>query len=352
MDHPQPLVLADIRQRTGYLILNRPAGLNALNLDMVRALRTHLDLWIREEQVRLVVLRSAGTRAFSVGGDVRALCQAYQAGDKAMAEAFFREEYQLDQLIHTYPKPVIALLDGYVLGGGMGLAQGALTIATRRSHLGMPETAIGFFPDVGASFFLSRLPGALGVYLGLTGIHLSAADARQAGLVDILVEDDSLAAIESILADFNGSDQVFSNVETQLRALGQVPDGGLEALRPAIDRHFAGRNLHEICESLRQERDPDWREWAASTLALLEERSPLAMAVTLEMLRRGGQLNLAECFALELHLGQQWFERGDIVEGVRALLVDKDKQPRWKVTRIEQVDAAMVEAFFEGFEPY
>lgn len=352
MDNPQPFVLAEIRQRTGYLILNRTAGLNALNLEMVRALRTQLDLWIRDEQVRLVVLRSAGTRAFSVGGDVRALVQAYQAGDKAAAETFFSEEYQLDQLIHTYPKPVIALLDGYVLGGGMGLAQGALTIATRRSHLGMPETAIGFFPDVGASFFLSRLPGALGVYLGLTGIHLGAADANQAGLVDILVENDSLDAIERILANFNGSDQVFSNVETQLRALGQVPDGGLETLRPAIDLHFAGRNLQEICESLRQEQDPNWRDWALSTLELLEQRSPLAMAVTLELLRRGGQLSLAECFALELHLGKQWFERGDIVEGVRALLIDKDKQPRWKVKRIEQVDGPMVEAFFEGFEPY
>ena len=349
MSSTQSPILAEVRQRIGYLTLNRPEGLNALNLEMVRLLRAQLDCWQAQQEVRVVVLRAADSRAFSVGGDVRALYEFYQAGDLAATEAFFREEYALDQLIHRYPKPVVALLDGYVLGGGMGLAQGALTIATQRSRLGMPETGIGFFPDVGASYFLSRLPGALGYYLGVTGLQLSAADAHYAGLLDIVVEDDGLVAVERMLAGFNGADQVFSMFERQLRETGLAPESDLQRLRPAIDRHFAAGDLRSIRDSLRDEHDPAWREWAQQTLAVMESRSPLAMAVTLELLRRGRQLPLAGCFALEFHLDRQWFDHGDIVEGVRALLVDKDKRPRWKVSSIDMLEPGMVDAFFEGF---
>ncbi|WP_093394392.1 enoyl-CoA hydratase/isomerase family protein [Halopseudomonas xinjiangensis] len=350
MSSTPPSVLAEIRHRIGYLTLNRPEALNALNLDMVRLLQAQLDLWLASTDVRVVVIRAAGNRAFSVGGDVRVLYESYQAGDTEAAETFFTEEYALDLLIHHYPKPIIALVDGYVLGGGMGLAQGALTIATRRSRLGMPETAIGFFPDVGASYFLSRLPGALGAYLGVTGLQLSAADARYAGLLDIVVEDDGVAAVELALAGLNGADQVFSMFERQLREMGLAPESELEQLRPAIDRHFAAANLRDIRDSLRSEQHPAWRGWAEQTLALMETRSPLAMAVTLELLACGEQLSLEECFALELHLDKQWFEHGDIAEGVRALLVDKDKQPRWKVASIDQLDEDRIKGFFEGFD--
>jgi len=352
MNNTQPPVLAEIRHRIGYLTLNRPEGLNALNLEMVRLLQAQLDLWLASKDVRVVVIRAAGNRAFSVGGDVRSLYDSYQAGDTTAAETFFTEEYALDQLIHHYPKPVIALLDGYVLGGGMGLAQGALTIATRRSRLGMPETAIGFFPDVGASYFLSRAPGGLGVYLGITGLQLSAADARYAGLLDIVVEDDGLAAVELALAGLNGSDQVFSMFERQLHEMDVRPESELEQLQPAIDRHFAAGDLRSIRDSLRSEQDPAWRGWAEQTLALIETRSPLAMAVTLELLVRGKQLSLENCFALELHLGRQWFEHGDIAEGVRALLVDKDKQPHWRVTSVDQLEERMIETFFDGYQAY
>ncbi|UAW97655.1 enoyl-CoA hydratase/isomerase family protein [Halopseudomonas nanhaiensis] len=351
MSGTQSPVLAEIRHRIGYLTLNRPEGLNALNLDMVRLLRAQLDLWLSDEDVRVVVLRASGDRAFSVGGDVRALYHSYLAGDKAAAETFFTEEYALDQLIHRYPKPVVALLDGYVLGGGMGLAQGALTIATQRSRLGMPETGIGFFPDVGASYFLSRLPGALGIYLGVTGTQLSAADARYAGLLDIVVDDDGLGAVEKALAGFNGSDQVFSMFEAQLHEMGLQPGYALQPLRPAIDRHFSAGDLRSIRDSLGKEQNPAWRDWAQQTLALMETRSPLAMAVTLELLRRGRQLHLEGCFALELYLDRQWFEHGDIAEGVRALLVDKDRQPRWRVPSIDLLEPGMVADFFEGFAP-
>lgn len=349
MSSAQPPVLAEIRHRIGFLTLNRPQGLNALNLDMVRLLRAQLDLWLSDEDVRVVVLRANSDRAFSVGGDVRALYERYRAGDKLAAETFFTEEYALDQLIHRYPKPVVALLDGYVLGGGMGLVQGALTIGTQRSRLGMPETGIGFFPDVGASYFLSRLPGALGIYLGVTGIQLDAADARYAGLLDIVVADDGLGAVEAALAGFNGSDQVFSMFEAQLHEMGLQPESGSQQLRPAIDRHFSASDLRSIRDSLKTEQDPAWSTWARQTLAIMETRSPLAMAVTLELLRRGKHLPLVDCFALELYLDRQWFDHGDIAEGVRALLVDKDRQPHWRVSGIDLLEPGMVEHFFEGF---
>lgn len=349
MSRTQPPVLAEIRHRIGYLTLNRPEGLNALNLDMVRLLRKQLDLWLSDKEVRVVILRATGNRAFSVGGDVRALYQRYRAGDKGAAESFFTEEYALDQLIHRYPKPVVALLDGYVLGGGMGLVQGALTIGTQRSRLGMPETGIGFFPDVGASYFLSRLPGALGTYLGVTGIQLTAADARYAGLLDIVVDDEGLGEVETALAGFNGSDQVFSMFEAQLHQMGLQPESELQRLRPAIDHHFSSSDLRSIRDSLANEQDPAWREWAQQTLTVMESRSPLAMAVSLELLRRGKQLSLDDCFALELYLDRQWFDHGDIVEGVRALLVDKDKHPRWRVPSIDLLEPGMVADFFEGF---
>jgi enoyl-CoA hydratase/carnithine racemase len=325
-------VLSEVRNHVGYLTLNRPSGVNALTLDMVRVLRARLADWADDTDVNVVVLRGAGNKGFCAGGDVRALCESYYHHD-TVHEAFFTEEYQLDMDLHQFRKPVVALMDGFTLGGGMGLAQAAeLRIVTERSWLGMPETAIGFFPDVGASYFLSRLPGAIGLYLGITGARIQASDALYCGLADFFVEHDRLEQFQERLDSIQWSAMPLKDVQNVLAKLGVqvLPDPPLDRLRPAIDHFFNQPEVPSIIEQLRQVNVADSREWALRTADEMAQRSPTAMAVTREMLVFGRQLNLESCFAMELHLAGQWFERGDLLEGVRALLIDKDKRPSWK----------------------
>jgi enoyl-CoA hydratase/carnithine racemase len=204
------------------------------------------------------------------------------------------------------------------MGGGMGISQGAaVRLVGERTKMAMPETAIGLFPDVGGSYFLSRAPGKIGVYLGLVGPTLRAADAIYAGLADVYVGADA------------------------------APAGELERLRPAIDQHFARDSVAAIVESLQAEHRPELQEWAAKTLEALAKRSPMMLAVTLEQLRRGATLSLAECFRMELNLIHGCFEQGDFVEGIRALIVEKDNRPRWRPPRLAEVSPPAVDAFFK-----
>lgn len=348
MTEPQAVVLAETRNHIGHLTLNRPEGLNALTLEMVRLLHKQLKAWASDESIRAVVLRGAGDRAFCAGGDIRGLYDLYKAGEHGIEE-FFRHEYLLDQYIHDYAKPIIVLMDGFVLGGGMGLAQGCgLRLVSERARLGMPETGIGYFPDVGGSYFLPRLPGELGIYLGLTGNHVSsAADALYAGLADAHLPSERMAKLDQ---HFDNLDWSLKTPEQLVRdiAMTELPASELARLQPAIDHHFAERDIPAIRQSLLEEHRSEFKEWAQATVKTLDQRSPLALAVTLELLRRGRKLDLAECFAMELHLDRQWFEHGDIVEGVRALLVDKDKHPQWNPPSIAQLDPARVATFFKG----
>jgi len=199
MEAMQNEVLAEVRNHIGHLTLNRPAGLNALTLDMVRNLHRQLDAWAQDSRVHAVVLRGAGEKAFCAGGDIRSLYDSFKSGD-TLHEDFFVEEYALDLAIHHYRKPVLALMDGFVLGGGMGLVQGAdLRVVTEKSRLAMPEVAIGYFPDVGGSHFLPRVPGELGIYLGVSGVQIRAADALYCGLADWYLESDKLGTLDEQL---------------------------------------------------------------------------------------------------------------------------------------------------------
>lgn len=348
MNEVQAPVLAEVRNQIGHLTLNRPAGLNALTLDMVRLVQRHLNQWAADHEIKAVMLRGAGDRAFCAGGDIRTLYDLHRAGDGRAIETFFAEEYALDHCIHAFPKPVIALMDGFVLGGGMGLAQGAsLRIVTERSKLGMPETGIGYFPDVGGSYFLPRLPGQLGLYLGLTGSQVKAGDALHLGLADQYIACARIAELDQRLDRLDWHSQTLALALQDLLS-NDLPGAELVSLQPAIDLHFAQPTLTSIRQSLLEEIRPAYIEWAQASVRLMDGRSPLAMAVTLELLRRGRDMSLADCFAMELHLDRQWFNDGDIAEGVRALLVDKDKQPRWNPPTIGQLNPARVNAFFEG----
>jgi enoyl-CoA hydratase/carnithine racemase len=319
---------------------------------MVRSLQQQLDSWATDPQIRAVVLRGAGDKAFCAGGDIRSLYDSYKQGD-TLHEDFFVEEYALDLTLHHYRKPILALMDGFVLGGGMGLVQGAdLRVVTERSRLGMPEVGIGYFPDVGGSYFLPRIPGELGIYLGVSGVQIRAADALYCGLADWYLDSHKMTQLDERLDRLDWRDTPLKDLQSLLAkmAVQQLPAPPLADLRPAIDHFFALPDVPSVVEQLRQVTVANSHEWALKTAELLETRSPLAMAVTLEMLRRGRQLSLENCFALELHLDRQWFARGDLIEGVRALLIDKDKNPRWNPPTLEALDADHVASFFDGFD--
>ncbi|MBJ9975122.1 enoyl-CoA hydratase/isomerase family protein [Pseudomonas sp. S75] len=343
-------VLTHVSNHIGYLTLNRPSGLNALTLDMVRSLRRQLDAWAQDARIKVVVLRGNGPKGFCAGGDIRALHDSFKAGSD-LHEQFFVEEYALDLCIHHYRKPILAVMDGFTLGGGMGLAQGAdLRLVTERSRLGMPEVGIGYFPDVGGSYFLSRLPGEIGTYLGVSGTQIQAADALYCGLANWYMASDRLDSLQQGLDDLSFGHNPLKDLQGLLARLGTqaLEDAPLARLRPVIDHYFSQPDVASIAEQLRAVRIGDSQQWALSTADQLDSRSPLAMAVTLEMLRRGRHLSLEDCFAMELHLDRQWFAHGDIVEGVRALIVDKDKQPRWNPPTLAALPRERVEQFFEG----
>jgi enoyl-CoA hydratase/carnithine racemase len=296
--------------------LNRPAAMNALTLGMIDGLAAWLDTWRTDERVRTIVLRGAGPKAFCAGGDVRNLYESIRGGS-GMAGEFFAREYALDFHIHTYPKPIVAWLDGIVMGGGMGISQGAsLRIVGERTRMAMPETAIGLFPDVGGSYFLSRAPGHLGRYLGLVGVTIAAADAVYCGLADM---DASPVPAEPSLA----------------------------ALRPAIDLHFAHASMEAIVESLQAEDRAEFREWAGRTLEALGRRSPSMLKVTLEQLTRARAMTLADCFRMELGMVHASMRHGDLLEGIRAVIVDKDNRPSWTPPSLDAVDPTHVNAFFQ-----
>jgi len=350
MTQAEAPVLIEVRNRVGYLTLNRPAGLNAVTLPMIRSLHRQLQDWADDQQIVAVVLRAAGEKAFCAGGDIRSLYDSYQNGEH-LHRVFFEEEYALDQYIHAYSKPLLALMNGFVLGGGMGLVQGAsLRVISERTRMGMPEVGIGYFPDVGGSYFLPRLPGNLGIYMGVTGNHVSSADALYAGLADYCVPFERFGELERCLDQQDWNAPPHEVLSALLGSMGsaELPDAPFKTLFPAIEKHFAHESVAAIRQSLADEHRAEYRDWGAETLKVIDSRSPLAVSVTLEMLRRGRELSLADCFRMELHLDRQWFDRGDIIEGVRALIVDKDRNPRWNPPTLDEVTPRHVTDFFAG----
>ncbi len=328
-------VIARRDRRVGRLVLNRPQALNALDLPMIRACTRALEAWRDDPHVHGVVIEGAGDRAFCAGGDVRALRQHELDGEHDKAETFFREEYELNLMIATYPKPYIALIDGICMGGGIGVSVHApYRVATEHAAFAMPETAIGFFPDIGATFFLPRLPGRLGAYLGLTGARMQGADAVHAGLATHFVPRADLPALSRALAQDGPA------------ALGahaaQPPAFSLASQRATIDNCFDADAMIEVVRRLEGIGD----EWTKKTLAALRTVSPSALCWTLEALRRGANLTLPQCQAAELALTRTTMRHPDFAEGVRAMVVDKDRRPRWRPSRIEDVDPAVIAALF------
>ncbi|MFY7916209.1 MAG: enoyl-CoA hydratase/isomerase family protein [Rubrivivax sp.] len=348
----------EIRGRAGLITLNRPKALNALSLGMVRTLTQVLLEWSEHSGIDLVAIRGMGKDpsapsgsapfgAFCAGGDIRFFHQAALAGDPAL-EDFFTEEYALNHLVHRFPKPYLVFMDGIVMGGGMGIAgHGAahsLRIATERTKMAMPETAIGLFPDVGGGWFLARCPGRIGEYLALTGQVIDSAAALNAGLADGVVTSADLPGLWDALA-IQGT-RGLANLRTRAAA---TPDTQLTPHREAIDHFFGLPDVPSIVQAL----ESATGDWAHETATVLRKRSPLMLHVVLQQVRRARDMILADDLRLERGMVRHCFHlrpgtASETVEGIRALAVDKDHAPRWNPARIEDVTPAMVQAFFES----
>jgi enoyl-CoA hydratase len=335
------------------LLINRPNALNALTLDNYRRFAPALRAWAIDPSVHAVVVRGAGERAFCAGGDVRAVYEAGRgiSGDPDLTAVFFREEYELIRRIHRFPKPYIAVIDGITMGGGAGISvNGAYRIATERTLFAMPETAIGLFPDVGATRFLNRCPGQVGRYLGLTGARLGAADTLYCGFATHFVSHDQVAGL---VEAFGGvvwetereSDRVEATIARFAKDPGLAP---LAALRPAIDRCFAGGSVEEIIAALAAESAAGGvhARWAAETRAGLLTKSPTSLKITLRQLMIGRDYDLEAALSLEYRLTQHVMAAHEFYEGVRAMLIDKDQAPRWQPATLAEVSDSMVDAYF------
>jgi enoyl-CoA hydratase/carnithine racemase len=346
-------VRAIAKNQTGFVLLDRPEALNALSLEMIRTISQTLQQWRDDSGVRAILIRSTTENAFCAGGDLRSFHRAGHATPQqgsALLEDFFTEEYLLNYVVHHYPKPYVAVMDGVVMGGGMGIAQAGqstrMRIVTERTRMAMPEVHIGLFPDVGGSYFLSRVPGHIGVYLGVTGQTIGAADAMIAGLADEFVPASQLPALYAVL-DTTASIEIHDAIRTfaaPFRAQLDLDGCTLAAQRTVIDRHFGKDKVGAIVASLAQ----DSSQFAQGTLAAMRQQSPLMMCVTLAQLRRGATMNFADCLRMERSMVRRCIEHGEVLEGIRARVIDKDNAPRWKPAALGDVTAEMVSRFFSA----
>ncbi|OLN85047.1 3-hydroxyisobutyryl-CoA hydrolase, mitochondrial [Colletotrichum chlorophyti] len=339
--------------------LNRPKKLNSLNASMIRKILPRLVEWEKSDLANVVVMKGFGEKAFCAGGDVAALAeynQKHKDGWKTSAD-YFALEYKLDHYIATYGKPYIAFMDGITMGGGVGLSIHApFRIATERTVFAMPETTIGFFPDVGASFFLPRMPGAVGTYLALTSERLKGANVFYSGIATHYLHSTSLPHLESRLAEIRFRD--YDSIEKRLQIIGQTLDEyatGLPhdtpilisgELRQAIDRCFSKSSINDIVAALKAE-EGSMKEWAEKTLDTLHKRSPTAVNVALRQMRIGRGWSIAETFQREHQIATKFMQHPDFTEGVTALLVRKE-EPKWNPAALEDVKSDVADPFFES----
>ncbi|WP_308816501.1 enoyl-CoA hydratase/isomerase family protein [Pseudonocardia alni] len=331
--------------RLGHLVLDRPRAINALTHDMVHVITAALDEWEHDDRIGAVVLTGAGERGLCAGGDIRAIHDDAKAGGTATRD-FWRDEYRLDARIARYPKPFVAVMDGLVMGGGVGLsAHASHRIVTERTRLAMPETGIGFVPDVGGTWLLGRASGELGTHAALTGCALGPGDVLTMGLADWFLPTDTLPALLAALADLRCTGEAF---ETGLgAAVGQLaepePEPTLGAARWWIDRCYAAPTVEEVVARLAASGVGD----AEDTAKTIGQRSPTCVKVALEAVRRARRLpSLEHALDQEFRVSLRCLSEPDMVEGIRAQVVDKDRDPRWSPPVLEQVDDTLVEGYF------
>jgi enoyl-CoA hydratase len=331
-------IVTRIEGKAGRISLNRPSALHALTLDMVHAMSAQLQAWAGDAAVQCIIIDHAEGRGFCAGGDIRFLQESALVGGEA-GRKFFHDEYQLNHLLFTYPKPVIAFMDGITMGGGVGISQPAkYRIATENTRFAMPETGIGLFPDVGGGWYLSRLPGRVGQYLALTGARIDGADCLAVGLATHYLPS---ASLDDVKAAITAKPDTITDI---LRAASVgAPLAKIVEIRPQIERLFASDTYEDILLAL----EKDGGEWATKELAGLRTKSPQTCKVALRQLAHGAQFtNFADNMRMEYRIASHVLTRHDFIEGVRAVIIDKDNAPKWNPATPEGVTNALLDEIF------
>ncbi len=346
MDTNSDVIFEEIsgrQQNLGLITLNRPKVLNALNHTMFLAINNQLLEWEAADQIKAVIIRAVEGRAFCAGGDIRAAYEKKMSSDPSLPY-FFRDEYQMNLTIQNYRKPYIAFMDGITMGGGAGISiNGSHRVATERLVFAMPETGIGFYPDVGATYFLSRLPYKIGFYLGLTGVRINYQDCATFGLVQHVVGQDVLAELIHALADAELEQQPKAEVTAVIEKFSQAyAPSELIDYKAVIKKCFSGKTVEEIFSALEAENNV----WCQQTLTTLKTKSPTSLKVTLKALQEGEQLSFKECMRMEYRLTSHFTEEPDFFEGIRAAIIDKDQHPQWQPDSLQKVSLAAVEKYF------
>jgi enoyl-CoA hydratase len=337
MNVAEPEILFARKGAAGLVTLNRPQALNAVTLGMVRALTAQLQDWRGDASVTRIVVTAAGGRAFSAGGDIRALYDAGTSGRHGEMLKFYGEEYVLNTIIKHYPKPYVALIDGICMGGGVGVSvHGSHRVAGDRYLFAMPEVGIGFFPDVGATWFLPRMPGQLGAYCALTGDRLGSADGVAAGIATHRVASSRFSDLADALC---GAVSVDATLAAFAEPAGDIK---LAPYRATIDRLFARDRVEDILAAL----DADKGEFSSKTAATIRAKSPTALKLALAQVRRGRDLAFEECMRTEFRIVSRIVHGHDFYEGVRAVIVDKDNAPKWQPASLDDVSDAEVARHF------
>lgn len=343
-------ILFEEHSGTGWVILNRPKALNALSLQMVASIYHQLREWSDNDQIALICIKSENEKAFCSGGDIRAIYDLAKTNKSSTcAKNYFTTEYKMDLLIHTYKKPIIVLIDGIVMGGGVGLSAGAnFRIITERTKWAMPEMNIGFFPDVGANYFLNQMPGKIGTYLALTAKVLTKGDILYVDAANYYLERTDLNKVESFIKDNkwkieSAEKKLYKYLETTCLKKEDLP---ITLDENKINLHFEYETMEQIFESL----DKSIREgdiWAKETKEALLQKSPTSLKVTLELMLRGKKNKLRESLEMDVVVAQNFLHINDFLEGVRAVLVDKDHSPKWNPSSLNEVSNEYVRSFFQ-----
>lgn len=343
-------ILFDVKGSVGWVTLNRPQALNALTFDMVRQMDRKLIAWAKDPAISAVVITGAGGRAFCAGGDVKTVAMVGREsmkkgeGGGQVLHDFFREEYTVNNRIFSFPKPYISLIDGIVMGGGVGVsAHGKYRVLTGNTLFAMPETTIGFFPDVGGGYFLPRCPGQTGLYLALTSKKIKAVDAMYIGFGTHFVSAEKMAALSEEIV------RSPQNLDAVLKSFSSKPEGESELVpyREKVDRYFS----HDRVEDIMKDLEKDSSEWAAETLKAMKGMSPTSMKIALRQIRLGAKMSFAEVMTMEYRLSQACLARHDFYEGVRAALIDKDRNPKWQPATVDDLSDTDIDACFKSLGP-
>lgn len=346
----QESVIIEAQNGVGWIKLNRPHALNSLNVEMVTAVYKQLKEWKQDSRIALICIYGEGEKGLCAGGDMRTLYDLKESGVEAYAEQFFSTEYPMDYEIHHYPKPVVVYMNGIVMGGGVGLSIGAShRIVTETTKWAMPEMNIGFFPDVGASYFLNQMPGYIGRYLALTANILKASDVLYAGAADCYLESKNWPKLRQAMMEkrwsLDSAQQEIDQLLKHYNLPSPSPSLLLTSEQEKIDLHFQFETIEDIVLSLKTAAEKG-DEWAGKTVNTLLSKSPTSLKVTLRQIQEGKEKQLYECFEMEMNLAMNFLKCHDFHEGVRSVLVDKDRNPKWNPSVFEDVSEEQISSFF------